>query len=245
VSVPPRDHADSRLAGTGPWELGLALATAYLVGAALLGTVLLGTVGRSRISGHPTMLPGPPTSTTPSPPTDTGTAVPPSPVPPTTQPPAPSGPGQVPPGYRRIIGPDGFRTVVPAGWLAPRMVNQGQYQVDDPRDRGPDNSGRFLRYGAATVSGSDMLGDHVRYEQEDFLPSHPGYRRVQLRAATQHGLPAVDWEFTWLKDGVPRHVHVLYWQDGGTEFNVYASSPQASWDKTAAIYDVMVAGSTP
>jgi hypothetical protein len=242
VSVPSRDHADRRLAGTGAWELGLALATAYLLGSVLLGTVLLGTVGRSRISGHPTMLPGPPTTTTPSPP-PTGTS-PPAPVS-TTRTPAPSGPGQVPPGYRRVTGPNGFRTVVPAGWLAPRLVNQGQYQVDDPQDRGPDNSGRFVRYGAAAVSGSDLLGDHELYEQQDFAPGHPGYRRIGLSEAVHHGQPAVDWEFTWVKDGVPRHVHVLYWQVGGTEFNVYASSTQARWDQTAAIYDAMVARSTP
>jgi hypothetical protein len=222
-------------------ELGLALATAYLVTAVLLGAVLLGSAPR-RINGHPTMLPGPPTPTTPGPPpTRTGT---PAPVP-TTRAPTPSGPGQVPPGYRRVVGPNGLRTVVPAGWSAPRQVNRGQYQVDDPRDHGPDNSGRFVRYGATTVSGSGMLGDHVRYEQEVFAPEHPGYRRFGLFEAVHHGQPAVDWEFTWIKDGVPRHVHVLYWQVGNTEFNVYASSAQARWDQTAAIYDAMVAGSTP
>jgi hypothetical protein len=243
VSAASRGPAGSRSAGTSALELGLVLATAYLVAAVLLGTVLLGTVGRSRISGHPTMLPGPPT--TAAPPPDTGTSPPPdssSPVPPA---PTSSGPGPLPPGYRKVVGPAGLSTVVPAGWPAPRLVNQGQYQVDDPGDHGPDNSGRFIRYGAATVSGSDMLGDHLRYEQEDFAPGHPNYRRVQLRATTYHGWPAVDWEFTWTKDGVPRHVHVLYWQAGGTEFNVYASSPQASWDQTAGIYDAMVAGSTP
>jgi hypothetical protein len=234
------------LAGSDAWELGLALATAYLVVAMVLGTVLLGTVGRPRISGHATMLPGPPAATAPSAPgTGTGAPVPPDSSAPSNPSPAPSGPGSLPPGYRKVSGPNGFSTVVPAGWLAPRQTNQGQYQVDDPRDQGPDNSGRFVRYGAATVSGSDMLGDHLRYEQEDFAPGHPGYRRIGLSETVYHGQPAVDWEFTWLKDGVPRHVHVLYWRAGNTEFNVYASSPEARWDQTAAIYDAMVAGSTP
>lgn len=248
MSVPSRGHAGSRLAGAGALELGLAVATAYLVVAVLLGTVLLGTVGRSRNSGHPTALPGPPASTTPPAPDTSTPPVPdttsPSP-PPTTQTPVPSGPGPIPPGYRQIVGPSGLSTVVPAGWLAPRLINQGQYQVDDPSDHGPDNAGRFVRYGAAAASGSDMLGYHVLYEQQDFAPHHSGYYRVGLFSTSYHGWPAVDWEFTWIKDGVPRHVHILYWQADGTEFNVYASSPQARWDETAAIYDVMVAGSTP
>jgi hypothetical protein len=108
----------------------------------------------------------------------------------------------------------------------------------------PADPGRFVEFGGSAVADADMLGSHQQYEH-DFVPTHPGYTRLRLESATYHGFPAVDWEFEWAKSGVQRHVHILYWQTGGVEYFVYASSTAAGWGETGTIYDSMVASSTP
>jgi hypothetical protein len=116
--------------------------------------------------------------------------------------------------------------------------------VDDPGDNGPDNSGRFLRYGGTAAGPANMLEDHLGYERR-FAPGYPGYRRVRLEAARYHGSPAVVWEFEWTKVRTHRHVHALYWRTRGVEYFVYASSTAARWAQTAGIFQLMVDNSTP
>jgi hypothetical protein len=66
---------------------------------------------------------------------------------------------------------------------------------------------------------------------------------VRMNQQTYQTNPAVLWEFTYSLNGEPRHVKILYWNANGTQFDVYASAPAASWTQTAAIFDAMVAGS--
>jgi hypothetical protein len=231
------------------------VAGAYLVFAAGLGAVLFGTVGHPRherssgLAGRPAPLsPGgapavntvPPSATETANPTETGSATN-SDNPGGRPETSPAGPT---PGYRQVSGPLGITTWVPADWLPPVTITTGVLQVNDPADNGPGNSGRFLRYGGTPAASADMLGDHVRYE-EDFARGHPGYRRIRLAALTYHGSPAVDWEFEWVRLGTRRHVHSLYWQTGGVEYFVYASSTAARWGRTTGSYQLMVENSTP
>ncbi|HSV64457.1 MAG TPA: hypothetical protein VLJ59_00935 [Mycobacteriales bacterium] len=245
MGAPSGRSPATRLTQLGAVPLGLSLAATYLVVSALVGVALLSTSNRSSGAGLAEQpVPAPATysavpTTGPATPSQPSTSSPTDTLGPTT--PVES---QPPPGYRQVFGPLGLSTYLPSGWLDPVETSPGVIQVGDPGDNGPDNSGRFLRYGGTATASADMLSDHVRYERE-FTTTHPGFHRVRLEPTTHHGLPAVDWEFEWVKNGVRRHVHSLYWRNGGNEYFVYASARAQRWNQTTGIYAVMVDGATP
>lgn len=216
----------------------MIVAVAYLAISGLLGGALLLTVGKARggpsgsAAGESTPSATTPASTAPGPTTDTPTSSPETPAP------SPTETSGVPSDYQQVAGPQGMTTVVPIGWpVAP--VRTDVLIANDPAD-----TGRFVEFGGSAVPAGDMLSAHVQYEY-DFIPSHPRYSRLRLESTTYHGFPAVDWEFTWVKVGVPRHVRILYWQTGDLEYFVYVSCTAPRWDETETIYESMVANSTP
>jgi hypothetical protein len=210
----------------------MIVAVAYLVVSGLVGSALLLTSHRKAAGATPT--PPAPVTTAPAGPTAPSDTT----SPPQTTVPSATGTSGPPSGYQQVSGPPGMTTVVPTGWPV-RLLRAGVMIADDPAD-----PGRFVELGGSAVSDADMLGAHLRYEH-DFVPTHPGYTRLRLESATYHSFPAVDWEFEWVKSGVQRHAHILYWQTGGVEYFVYASSTAAGWGETETIYNSMVASSTP
>jgi len=148
--------------------------------------------------------------------------------------PAPTGP---PAGFQQVSGPSGLTTVIPDGWQVSPIRNG--FQADDPRDGGAN--GRFVRY-QGVAGEADLFTWLTAYEKQSWS-TQPGYQRVQMSQQTHQGNPAVLWEFSYNLNGEPRHVKILYWNANGTQYDVYASAPAASWAQTSAIFDAMVAGS--
>ena len=148
--------------------------------------------------------------------------------------PAPTGP---PSGFQQVSGPSGLTTVIPDGWQVSPIRNG--FQADDPRDGGAN--GRFVRY-QGVAGEADLFTWLTAYEKQSWS-TQPGYQRVRMSLQKYQGNPAVLWEFTYSLNGEPRHVKILYWNADGTQYDVYASAPAASWAQTSSIFDAMVAGS--
>jgi hypothetical protein len=149
----------------------------------------------------------------------------------------PAEPSTPPGGYTEVDGPDDMTTEIPAGW-AP--VATGDYfQAGDPND-----SNRFVRYGATTAPVGDLLSSLASAEQTNTNIQN-GYQRVQLASVDYHGDPAVDWEFEFVKAGVTRHVYSRWWETADTEYFVYVSATADQWPDTRPIFDEMANAATP
>lgn len=142
-----------------------------------------------------------------------------------------------PAGFAQTTGPAKLTTVVPTGWQISPIRNG--FQADDPAGGG--NKGRFVRYQGVT-SNADLYVWLNDYEAKEWA-KQPGYRRIVLAKQDFQGSSAVRWEFEYDLDGQHRHVEILYWQSGDTQYDVYASAPATQWQQTASIFDAMVANS--
>jgi hypothetical protein len=67
-----------------------------------------------------------------------------------------------------------------------------------------------------------------------------GYQRIQLAPVTTMPIEAVDWEFTFVKDGVTKHSYGRYWRRDGVDYVVYASTAADLWPTMTEIVDVMI-----
>ncbi|MCQ4082615.1 serine/threonine protein kinase [Streptomyces sp. RB6PN25] len=185
-------------------------AAAWCGVAVLVAALSVGGYALSRTLGHPSAgSPARKPSTTPS--TSPSTA--PSPT--------------APPGYRIDQDPAGFTMAVPAGWT--RKVEADGTEVDFV-----DLAGKA----DLKVSILDFAGPSPLKHWQDLEPvvkqQSPGYHllRMNTTTTTVDGVqqPAAIWEYTW--QGRVRAYHAIdldFGQEGGTEYAVYLSAPDAEW----------------
>lgn len=140
----------------------------------------------------------------------------------------------VPPGYTRVNDPAGFSMAVPEGWT--REVNEGQI------DYTPDGGRHLLRVGV--LSGATASAYDHFVELEVTVAKFQDYRRVQFAENTFRGRTGALWEFTWTatkaNPGPRRGVDQGYIEDDGTEYDLYASSPEADWTATQRHFQTML-----
>jgi hypothetical protein len=148
-------------------------------------------------------------------------------------------PVTAPPGFQRVSGPAGVRTVVPAGWSSVRTTGPGAVQASDPA-----GTGRFVKYGGSVAPGIGIDLVHVKYEN-DFASRAAEYSRIVLRSARYGGHDAVEWEFEHRNGSQVAHVKSLYWRADGKEYFLLASAPVTQWPQMKTVYDTMVANADP
>lgn len=144
-----------------------------------------------------------------------------------------------PQGFQRVAGPAKIQTVIPVGWRIARAGPPGAMRASDPSD-----AGRFLGYGGAPSSTTDITALHVITEH-DFAEGATDYERVRLDKASYGGHPAVEWEYRHDDGSGPRHVRALYWLVEGIEYYVFVSGPEEQWSRMLPVYEAMVASSRP
>lgn len=134
--------------------------------------------------------------------------------------------------YKRLTGPGGISVEVPVAWQdGPGSSSYRQVGEDDP-------AGAIARFGGYPPVGSSVLAEITAGERGN--PNiQLGYHRLSLSATTFRGGEAVDWEFAFVKNGVTRQVHGLYWRVGGHEYLIYLSSPWPEWSALQPVFDVM------
>ncbi|WP_426404090.1 serine/threonine-protein kinase [Streptomyces sp. R-07] len=151
--------------------------------------------------------------------------------------PATKGTGNgVPAGWHRVEDPDGFSLLVPNGWKRQKEGDQIDYTPDNGKhririsvDRSPDFENPYMH----------------ALDLEPLLEKRMDYVRVKLNQTTYRDqVRSCLWEFTWTekKDFPgPRHaIDLMYYEDDGTEYAIYMSSPESSWETTREQFDIVL-----
>jgi eukaryotic-like serine/threonine-protein kinase len=134
-----------------------------------------------------------------------------------------AGSTSVPAGYYRFTNSTGFSIGVPDGW---QVSHQGHYvYLSDPSD-----SNTYLLIDQSDHPKPDPLADWEQ-QQANREGSYPGYRLISLRSVSYpQAEKAADWEFTYLRNGVPVHIlnrNIL--ANASHAYALYWSTPQRDW----------------
>lgn len=143
---------------------------------------------------------------------------------------------EVPAGWKRVDDPAGFSLIVPEGWK--RQVE------DDNIDYTPDRGRHRLRISIDSSPDFETPYAHL-LDLEKTLKKRMDYQRVWLNQSTYRDhVKSALWEFTWTEKQNfpgPRHaIDRLYYADDGTEYAIYMTSPESSWDTTREQFDLVL-----
>ncbi|MEV4280236.1 serine/threonine-protein kinase [Actinoplanes xinjiangensis] len=235
------DVPDDDVAGTGRRRRGLIVAAAALAVALVAGVAWAVTGRTGGPEAQPTQSVAAPvggataggtagaTSATPSPAASSSAA--PVPVPPS---PTPTGDGrpQLPAGWVKYTDKTGFSLYVPAGWERSKEGSIVYFRGD----------GKILGIDQTDEPKSNPVKDWTNQAENrvrggDF----PQYDEVHIKAV-DYFRKAADWEFTFMRDGVRRHVnnrgtvvaddkaYGIYWQTPDSEWNESRDDLQLVFD---------------
>ncbi|MFD6246687.1 serine/threonine-protein kinase [Streptomyces roseolus] len=143
---------------------------------------------------------------------------------------------EVPAGWKRVDDPKGFSLIVPEGWK--RQVE------NDNIDYTPDRGNHRLRISIDPSPDFETPYAHL-LDLEKTLKKRMDYQRVWLNQSTYRDhVKSALWEFTWTEKQNfpgPRHaIDRLYYADDGTEYAIYMTSPESSWDTTRQQFDLVL-----
>jgi hypothetical protein len=149
----------------------------------------------------------------------------------------------------------GRRPAVPADWRTFQDPG-GTYGLShppgwSPADRGAftdfvePGGGRFFRV-QPTTDGLEPLPAQ-RSLESSFMARHPNddYRRVRLGATTFKGLPAAEWEFTFLADGRPTRGYDITFNAGGRRHAILFEAGAEQWASSQDELRAFLAGYRP
>jgi serine/threonine protein kinase len=223
----------------GPRGLRVLLAALVLVAAAATALVLVLTsspgqptaapAGSTRsASSGPSALATPATSpaaaTSPGAASSTGTPAEVSPAASARAAGADAGYGALPAGYHRFTNSTGFSIGVPNGWL---ISHVGHYVYV----RDPSNSGIYLLIDQSDDPQPNPLADWEQ-QQANRESDYPDYHLIRLQSVSYpQAEKAADWEFTYLREGVPVHIlnrNVL--ANAKHAYALYWSAPESDWN---------------
>jgi hypothetical protein len=140
--------------------------------------------------------------------------------------------------YRTVSGPAGVYVAIPADWTVKPGAVPSNFQADSPA------ADRLIRFGGSASTDMSLL-DTVASNETSNPNIADGYQRIQLAPVPNLSVEAVDWEFTFVKDGVTKHSYGRYWRRDGIDFVVYASTAADLWPSMTEIVEVMVSTAGP
>ena len=135
-------------------------------------------------------------------------------------------PGTVPAGYVAYADPSGqFTVAVPQGWDESKQGSAMQFE---------DSSGeRFLR-----VYNQDAPNrPQTNFGERSFRKTHTDYHRIKLKNVDYRGWETAEWEFTYSRDGVTRHVLWRGFITNDRFYGIYLSAPQDQFEDSRAYFD--------
>ncbi|MEV0755399.1 protein kinase [Streptosporangium sp. NPDC050280] len=130
----------------------------------------------------------------------------------------------IPSGWRLHRDPMGFSIAVPGNWQVKRFSGRDRVEF-----RAPGASDSFLWIESTEDPEKDPERHWEKVERAGVAENvWPGYRRVSITALTYQGVPAADWEFTYLKNGVRTRVLDRGFRTrDGKPYAIYWESPDA------------------
>ncbi|WP_440065039.1 protein kinase domain-containing protein [Streptosporangium sp. OZ121] len=162
------------------------------------------------------------TDPTPTPPQETT----PTPEPAPTVTPRPA--RTLPAGWRLHRDPMGFSVAVPGNWRVKRFAGRDRVEF-----RAPGASG-FLWIESTDDPEKNPVRHWQKVEKAGTADNvWPGYRRIGITALVYRGVPAADWEFTYLKNGVRTRVLDRGFRTlADKPYAIYWESPASRWDRS-------------
>ncbi|ACZ85844.1 serine/threonine-protein kinase [Streptosporangium roseum] len=125
----------------------------------------------------------------------------------------------IPAGWRLHRDPMGFTVAVPRGWAVKRFSGRDRVEFRPPGKNG------FLWIESTEDPETDPVKHWEKVERGGLKQNiWPGYERISITALRYRGLPAADWEFTYLRDKVRMRVldrgfrtltgrpYAIYWE---------------------------------
>ncbi|MGI8695692.1 MAG: protein kinase domain-containing protein, partial [Mycobacteriales bacterium] len=101
-------------------------------------------------------------------------------------------------GYQPYDGDGTFTVDVPVGWQS-QQVRTGVVDLRAP------TGDRFLRLVTGPAPTGSLV-DGFLGAAKDFDDTHTGYHEIRIEQVAYRDFAAAEWEFTYIKDGVTRHV---------------------------------------
>ncbi|WP_436756893.1 protein kinase domain-containing protein [Streptosporangium sp. V21-05] len=150
----------------------------------------------------------------------------PTPEPTPTATPRPS--RTVPAGWRLHRDPMGFSVAVPMNWQVKRFAGRDRVEF-----RAPGASG-FLWIESTDDPEKNPVRHWQKVERAGTADNvWPGYRRIGITSLVYRGVPAADWEFTYLRNGVRTRVLDRGFRTVADKpYAIYWESPAAGWDRS-------------
>lgn len=144
--------------------------------------------------------------------------------------------GRCPAGWQRVVDREGFSLAVPKGW---KRQTEG-----DNIDYTPDNGNHRIRISVDPAPDFENPYMHA-LDLERIVAKRMDYTRVKLGQTTYRDqVRSSLWEFTWMEKRDfpgPRHaIDLMYYADDGTEYAIYMSSPEGSWETTREQFDIVL-----
>jgi eukaryotic-like serine/threonine-protein kinase len=128
----------------------------------------------------------------------------------------------VPAGWRSFQDPDGtYRLSFPPTWTP---TDRGSF-IDFTEPGGE----RFFRVQPTTDGMAPLTAQ--RSLERSFMARHPGddYRRLRLGTTTFRGVPAAEWEFTFLNEGRLTRGYDITFTAGGRRHAILFQAPAGRW----------------
>ncbi|MFI6248854.1 protein kinase [Streptomyces sp. NPDC051016] len=137
----------------------------------------------------------------------------------------------LPRGYHRVTDTAlGVSFPVPDGWTA------GTRATDEVTYKDPSGLAG-VTIGMVTPAGANPI-THFTDIETNTKVNYPTYRRLRLQRTTFRGQPAAIWEFTFQgRARVFRAIDLGYGREGGREYDIYLSAPDADWDTYRPVFD--------
>ncbi|MEU6200966.1 serine/threonine-protein kinase [Streptomyces sp. NPDC047061] len=137
----------------------------------------------------------------------------------------------LPQGYHLVADKSlGVSFPVPTGWTAgTRATDEVTYK--DPTGLAGVTVGMVEPAGANPVT-------HFADIEANTKVNYPTYRRLRMQRTAFRGQPAAIWEFTFRgRARVFRAIDLGYGTEGGREYDIYLSAPDAKWDTYRPVFD--------
>ncbi|MFI5881078.1 serine/threonine-protein kinase [Streptomyces sp. NPDC051554] len=139
----------------------------------------------------------------------------------------------VPEGYHLVRDRQlGVSFPVPDGWKAGKRTAEGGTYTDETGLAG-------LTIGIVDPAGPDP-STHFADIEANTKVNYPSYRRLRMQQTTFQQQPAAIWEFTFQgRVRVFRAIDLGFGREGGREYDIYLSAPDAKWDTYRPVFDTV------
>ncbi|MEW1829897.1 serine/threonine-protein kinase [Streptomyces sp. NPDC088196] len=139
----------------------------------------------------------------------------------------------VPEGYHLVRDRQlGISFPVPDGWKAGKRTAEGVTYTDETGLAG-------LTIGIVDPAGPNP-STHFADIEANTKVNYPSYRRLRMQQTTFRQQPAAIWEFTFQgRVRVFRAIDLGFGREGGREYDIYLSAPDAKWDTYRPVFDTV------